>query len=159
MAVPTSGTLSMLNIAQEALYGTWGSGTITGPISIYDMINGGNTNGSGNSYPALNQACLPNPASRNSSVLADVEGPCCPYTTTADYYFNQNIGVASDLIVGDELFTDSSLTTTMPAGTYYQDNTVNDDEHYCYVVNPCAGTYIQVNSGGVITALECDFCP
>ena len=37
MAVPSSGTLSMLAIAQEALYGTYGSGTITGPISIYDM--------------------------------------------------------------------------------------------------------------------------
>ena len=158
MAVPTSGPLSMKDMAQEALYGTWGSGTITGSIGLYALVNGGNQN-SGNTYPAINQACLPNPASRNSSVLADVEGPCCPYTTTADYYFNQNIGVASDLIVGDELFTDSSLTTTMPAGTYYQDNTVNDDEHYCYVVNPCAGTYIQVNSGGVITALECDFCP
>ena len=35
MAVPTSGAIIiMLNIAQEALYGTWGSGTITGPISI-----------------------------------------------------------------------------------------------------------------------------
>ena len=54
MAVPGSGTLSMLNIAQEALYGTWGSGTITGPISLYDMVNGGNTNGSGNSYPTVN---------------------------------------------------------------------------------------------------------
>ena len=61
MAVPTSGTLSMLNIAQEALYGTWGSGTITGPISIYDMINGGNSNGSGNSYPTVNDGCTPNP--------------------------------------------------------------------------------------------------
>jgi|TARA_R110000765_G_scaffold237974_1_gene340643 hypothetical protein len=157
MAVPTSGPLSMKDMAQEALYGTWGSGTITGSIGLYALVNGGNQN-SGNTYPAINQACLPNPASRNSSVLADVQGPS-PSTATADYYFNQNIGVASDLIVGDELFSDSSLTTTMPAGTYYQDNTVNNDEHYCYVVNPCAETYIQVNSGGVITALECDFCP
>jgi len=69
MAVPGSGTLSMLNIAQEALYGTWGSGTITGPISLYDMVNGGNTNGSGNSYPTVNTGCLPNPASSSGSFV------------------------------------------------------------------------------------------
>ena len=66
MAVPTSGALNMLNMAREALYGTWGSGTITGPISLYDMINGGNTKGSGNSYPAINQSCTPNPADRGT---------------------------------------------------------------------------------------------
>jgi len=65
MAIPTSGTLSMQDIAQEALYGTWGSGTITGPISIYDMINGGNSNGSGNSYPTVNDGCTPNPVDRS----------------------------------------------------------------------------------------------
>ena len=156
MAVPTSGTLSMLNIAQEALYGTWGSGTITGPISLYDMVNGGNANGSGNSYPTVNQACLPNPASRNSSVLAQVLGN----STTTDYYFNQNIGVASDLVVGDELFTDSSLTTSMSAGNYTQSASVNNNNQYfCYVANACGPTAITVNSGGVITFLMCDFCP
>jgi len=60
MAIPTSGALSMESIAQEALYGTWGSGTITGPISMYDMINGGNAHGSGNSYPTVNDDCTPN---------------------------------------------------------------------------------------------------
>ena len=66
MAVPNSGALNMLNMAREALYGTWGSGTITGPISLYDMVNGGNSHGSGNSYPTVNENCLPNPADRNS---------------------------------------------------------------------------------------------
>ena len=83
MAVPTSGTLSMLNIAQEALYGTWGSGTITGPISIYDMINGGNANGSGNSYPAINQSCTPNPADRGTYNSFTIYGGTTLYTTVA----------------------------------------------------------------------------
>ena len=55
MAVPNTGTLSQLAMAQEALYGTYGSGTVTGPISLYDMVNSGNTNGSGNSYPTVNK--------------------------------------------------------------------------------------------------------
>ena len=65
MAVPGSGILSMKAMAQEALYGTYGSGTITGSIGLYALVNGGNQN-SGNTYPAVNQNCLPNPANRSS---------------------------------------------------------------------------------------------
>ena len=110
MAVPGSGTLSMLNIAQEALYGTWGSGTITGPISLYDMVNGGNANGSGNSYPTVNTNCLPNPASRSSLQLTGVRGGMggsAPRTL----YYNASIGAASNLTAGDQLYTNSNLTT------------------------------------------------
>ncbi len=110
MAVPGSGTLSMLNIAQEALYGTWGSGTITGPISLYDMVNGGNTNGSGNSYPTVNTGCLPNPASRASLQLTNV-GQGMGGGAARTLYYNANIGAASNLTAGDYLYTNSSLTT------------------------------------------------
>ena len=110
MAVPGSGTLSMLNIAQEALYGTWGSGTITGPISLYDMVNGGNTNGSGNSYPTVNTNCLPNPASRSSLQLTNVSQGMGGGAARTLYY-NANIGAASNLTAGDYLYTNSSLTT------------------------------------------------
>ena len=61
MAVPGSGTLTLLGIAQERYYSTYGTGTITGPIVYTDLINGGNTGGSGMNYPALNtsSASLP----------------------------------------------------------------------------------------------------
>ena len=108
--VPSSGTLSMQSMAQEALYGTYGSGTITGPISLYDMTNGGNTNGSGNSYPAVNQACLPNPANRGYNALTDVEDNMGSDPPTT-YYYNSNIGNANNLTVGDYLYTDTALTT------------------------------------------------
>ena len=75
MAVPSSGTLSMQSMAQECLYGTYGSGTITGPISMYNLVNGGNTGGgatSGNTYPTVNTGCLPNPANRSSNQLTAV---------------------------------------------------------------------------------------
>ena len=116
MAVPGSGTLSMLNIAQEALYGTWGSGTITGPISLYDMVNGGNTNGSGNSYPTVNTGCLPNPANRGSLQLTNV-GQGMGGGAARTLYYNANIGAASNLTAGDYLYTNSSLTT--PEGSSY----------------------------------------
>ena len=145
MAVPGSGTLSMLNIAQEALYGTWGSGTITGPISLYDMVNGGNTNGSGNSYPTVNTGCLPNPASRASLQLTGVSdgmGGGSPRTL----YYNVNIGAASNLTAGDYLYTNSSLTTA--EGTSF-----NGQPGSSATTTACgAGNtwYFDTNSSGVI---------
>ena len=56
MGIPASGALDFLNMARECAYGTWGSGTITGGISIRDLVAGGNSFGSGQSYPAINTA-------------------------------------------------------------------------------------------------------
>ena len=108
--VPGSGVLSMLKLAREALYGDYnGSGTITGSIGLYALVNGGNQN-SGNTYPAVNQDCLPNPASRTSTTLTGVRdgmGGNAPRTL----YYNASIGAASNLTSGDQLYTNSSLTT------------------------------------------------
>jgi hypothetical protein len=74
------------------------------------MVNGGNTNGSGNSYPTVNTGCLPNPANRASLQLTGVSdgmGGGSPRTL----YYNANIGAASNLTAGDYLYTNSSLTT------------------------------------------------
>ena len=109
MAVPGSGTLSMKAMAQEALYGTYGSGTITGSIGLYALVNGGNQN-SGNTYPAVNQDCLPNPASRTSTTLTGVRG-AMGGASPRTLYYNASIGAASNLTQGDQLYTNSSLTT------------------------------------------------
>jgi hypothetical protein len=118
MAVPTSGTLSMLNIAQEALYGTWGSGTITGPISIYDMINGGNSNGSGNSYPTVNDGCTPNPVTRTAVQLKQVYKKANTVTTGPfTHYFSSGQASNASSITGSTiLYSDSALTT--PVGEF-----------------------------------------
>ena len=50
MAVPTSGILTMLGIAQERKHSTYGTGTISSPILMTDLINSGGSN----SFPALN---------------------------------------------------------------------------------------------------------
>jgi hypothetical protein len=78
MAVPSSGTLTMQGIAQERLYGTYGTGTITGPIVTTDLINGGNSGGSGNNYPALNTH---SPSGPNTST---------PHAINEWYGYNQN---------------------------------------------------------------------
>jgi len=121
MAVPSSGTLTMQGLAQEALYGTYGSGTITSPIHLYDLVNGGNSAGSGNSYPTVNQSCTPNPADRTALTLTDVwisNNPGVYFTL----YYNSSIGVAANLDIGDYIYTDSSLTTpaVAPNNSYHQ---------------------------------------
>src|SRR5210317_1616735 len=55
MAVPGSGQLNMLKLAREKVYDDYNSSSaITAPISMYDLVNGGNTNGSGVSYDSTN---------------------------------------------------------------------------------------------------------
>lgn len=57
MAVPTSGTLSMLGVAQERKFSTYGTGSFTNPILYTDLINGGGLN----SFPALKTSCNTTP--------------------------------------------------------------------------------------------------
>ena len=62
MAIPTSGQLSILKMAREAKHGDYNGSQSMGRISLYDMVNGGNTHGSTVSYPTVNDDCTPNPA-------------------------------------------------------------------------------------------------
>jgi hypothetical protein len=143
MAVPTSGTLSLEAIAQEALYGTYGSGTITPPIHLYDLVNGGNSAGSGNIYPTVNTACLPNPVTRtvptittkpiasitsstavsggtslvNGVNASDIIAKGIQYSLSSTFSSFTTINAA---IVGDGLGSfNSSLTSLNPSTTYY----------------------------------------
>ena len=145
MAVPSSGSLSMLDMAHEALYATYGTGSVTGPISMYDMMNGGNTNGSGNSYPSINTACTPNP-----------EQSLANSTTITLYNSNYQNGTAgymsgSTLTTGMTIYTNPCGGITIGSGNYWVEgaNTCLDD-------SGC--TYIAVNSSGVVTAINCG-CP
>ena len=162
MAVPTSGSLSQLAMAQEALYATYGSGTITGPISLYDMVNGGNTNGSGEDYPAINQGCLPNPANRGSyvQILQVYKKDGSTITGPFTHYLNPSqAATPSDMANGDTIYTDADLTTTVPAhgsaGTnsayWYQLNTgLTTSQRICEFF----GSW-DTNSSGVITNFNC----
>jgi hypothetical protein len=73
MAVPTSGTLTLLKLAREAKYADYNGNQTMGTIAMYDIVNGGNTHGSTISYPALNRNCLPNPT---GSLPNSAANPC-----------------------------------------------------------------------------------
>jgi len=100
MAVPTSGVLTMEGLAQEALYGTYGSGTITPPIHLYDLVNGGDSAGSGNFYPLVNENCIPNPATRLPFITTS---PITNITDASATTGGENIGPSS--------FNSSSITS------------------------------------------------
>ena len=156
MAVPTTPgtTLELEELAREAYYGQYGGNAttypITGPIHLYDLINGGNSAGSGMSYPVINQTCLPNPASRSSLQLtALVQGMGGGSST---YYYNAYFGVASNIFVGMQLFTNTTLTSLASADTYSQTGT-SATTTFCS--GGSMGT-IGVGSNGLITSLECE---
>lgn len=75
------------------------------------------------------------------------------YPNFSDYYYDISIGNAMDLSNGDVIYTDTSLTTTLAAGDYYQGGSAESTTH-------CSNTSllgtITVNSSGVITSLICD---
>ena len=58
MAVPASGQLCMQGLAKEKVYDDYSAspGLILAPISLYDLVQGGNTNGSGQNYDPTNTA-------------------------------------------------------------------------------------------------------
>tara|TARA_B110000858_G_scaffold188846_1_gene234883 strand:+ start:470 stop:1006 length:537 start_codon:yes stop_codon:yes gene_type:complete len=53
MSVPTTGTISEEGLAQERLYGTYGSGTVSNPVKMTELLSSGGLN----NFPAKNVAC------------------------------------------------------------------------------------------------------
>jgi len=147
--VPASGVLSMLKLAREALYGDYnGSDTITGSIGLYALVNGGNQN-SGNTYPAVNQDCLPNPANRSSLQLTTVVAAMGGGSST--YYYNSYFGNASNLAVGDQLFTNATLGSFVPGDSYTQDGTTGSTT----ICGDGQILSLGVGSNGLITSITC----
>ena len=143
--VPGSGTLSMKSMAQEALHGTYGSGTINYPISLYDMTNGGQANGSGDNYPVVNQDCLPNPANRtyNSFTAYKHIGTCI------NIFYSGSLG---SLTNGSQLYSSNGGATTLDAGDYI----VCDNITVFGCIQGCAT--FTINSSNVVTANSNGVC-
>ena len=153
MAVPSSGTLSMQDIAQERLNSTYGSGNVSGPISMYNLVNGGNTGGavtSGNNYPAVNTGCTPNPATRGSLELTAVRDNMGT-SSAVTLYYSSGIGDASNLQVGHILYTNSNLTTPALLSCALQTGETGNSKRICDT-GDVAGC-IDTNSSGAITTL------
>ena len=154
MAVPTSGVLTMLGLAQEALYGTYGSGTITSPIHMYDLVNGGNSAGSGNSYPAVNTSCTPNPADRSYYQITLTEawaegGDVTVFTTR-----NPITGLVTNDVLYDHV--NGSYVAWTGASQTYSYWIYNQGTFFGCTSNTCPN--ITVSSTGVVTTHGC-ICP
>ena len=154
MAVPTSGTLTLLGLAQEALYGTYGSGTITYPIHLYDLVNGGDSAGSGNSYPTVNTCCTPNPVTRGyyqiTLTLAQGSGPTVTVYTTR----NPINGLVTNDVLYD--YVNGSYTAWTGANQSYSYWIFNQGTFFGCTSNDCPN--ISVNTSGVVTQNGCQ-CP
>jgi len=83
-----------------------------------------------------------------TDVYYDTSAPIDYY----DYYYDGSIGDAENLSNGDVIYTDTALTTTLPADTYYQEASSASTTH-CSQSAYLMG--MTVNSSGVITNIFC----
>ena len=90
-----------------------------------------------------------NNVSGNFRVLTDVYQT---YPNYSNYYYESQIGAAQNLSNGDVIYTDTALTTTLAAGTYYQ---VGSSEATTRCINSSYLMSMTVNSSGVITNILC----
>ena len=132
MAVPSSGTLSMLDIAQECKHGTYGSGSITGPISMYNLINGGNTGGavtSGETYPTVNTASTAHPLDAPFALLTTVvvnmggeaPGAC---NTSLQMHNSSSLNSAVTVYVRSDLDGTGKTSSTLSKQDQYYETTL-----------------------------------
>ena len=157
MAVPASGVLDWYSLAQECLYGTYGSGTITGCIGLKELVDGGlPCDATGDTYPAVSGNSPPpyiesSPYSafefygydKDYVVLYHKYGTpttvpkpvfACGVTTSADRYFTA-------VAVNKYVYTDAAGTTPLGAGNWgYGETAVSS-----------AGARFTTNSSGYIT--------
>tara|TARA_R100000656_G_scaffold124560_1_gene103035 strand:+ start:348 stop:869 length:522 start_codon:yes stop_codon:yes gene_type:complete len=118
MAVPTSGTIEMLKLARERKgNGYTSNATITSPIFLSDLsrLSGGNSSGSGNSYPAINtlNPSESKPDGANPLQISEFRG------------YEQNVTLtAFDFVYSDSTSNDACLAA-FPLGPYYHNDTNN----------------------------------
>jgi len=152
MAIPTSGSLSMLKMAREAKHGDHDGSQSMGTISMYDMMNGGNTNGSTVSYPSINTNASPNPTTGTNSanVVTNIERYSgSTFTDVAPVYFSGTGGVNTILYT-----TPCATNSTLSAGTYITDVATFG----CTSEDSGCATGLTVDSTGKITAVDCYLC-
>ena len=148
MAVPTSGTLSMLKLAREAKHGDYNGTQTMGMISLYDMINGGNERGSTVSYPTVNDDCLPNPIDRTytSFQFTNSGTPLTVYVTTT----------LALLAIGDIIYSNTNGNIYTGGGTFIQTPKSSFTTLFTGTCE-CPGIFVNTTTGA-ITGISCG-CP
>lgn len=169
MAVPSTGTLTMLGIAQERLYNTYGSGTVSDPILMTDLINGGGNN----NFPALNTS---SPSKPNTTA---------PHAMNEWYGYDQDAAVSflaaiaetgggnepesCAISVGPRVYKDGSSGIPDNTNTLWNDPTLLDpyippsgfNLWYAYLPDGSANMYTVylVDAGGVTFIEGWALCP
>tara|TARA_R100000951_G_scaffold33195_2_gene28176 strand:- start:4 stop:519 length:516 start_codon:yes stop_codon:yes gene_type:complete len=170
MAVPSTGALTMLGIAQERKFSTYGSGTISNPILMTDLISGGGNN----SFPALNTASASKPNTSTPHAMSEWYGydqdaasgysgnisersnsdsnEACGLSVAVSIYKN---GTSSTPVAGDYLFTNSGLSTNLVPnegfGKWYKYEDVAGG-------NVPYAVYLLENTGGECTIESVSAC-
>ena len=164
MAVPQAySTLSLLKMAREAKHADYNGSQSMGTISLYDMMNSGNSHGSTVSYPEINTDCNPNPDHDHNGggggtyTLIVIQLTASPYTTYSTYF----TGDVEDLGIGDTIYTNDSGSATLGADNYWVLSITGGswgdlDWDPAGCTGNCPG--FTCNSSGVITAVGCG-CP
>ncbi len=116
MGVPSSGTLEMVKIARERRWANYsGNGTITAPISMYNLILSGNTGGAVNSGDTY---LSPNPSS--PTVLPGA-GPGNQPWRFSDFYGYEQVSArtAFNYIYDSSSGPNGSCNIGITQGPYY----------------------------------------
>lgn len=133
MAVGASDSqITWLGLAREKVHDDYGSGSsITGAISMYDLVHGGNTNGSGVSYDAFNACASPKPDTSTAHAASEwwlydhdaASGRAIGLSVRSPHNkFGTVCGLADDINVyhdgsstyagsGDKIFTDTCASS------------------------------------------------
>lgn len=166
MAVPSSGTLTMLGIAQERKYGTYGSGTISYAILMTDLINGGGSN----SFPALNTLSPSKPNTSTPHAMNEWYGYDQDYEQwrSFDMFGGEGFEDAYTACVNGEgdnqtFYYDDGATGTgvacPPTGvTIYEDSdltAVFDGQNMWWHSNACGRTYHITDTGDLDELAGC----
>jgi len=112
MAVPSSGELSMNKIARERKgFGYNSASNVTSPIFMSDIsrLSGGNTSGSGTSYPAVNTLNPVNNRPDGSN----------PLQMSEFYSYNQNVTRTAFQFIFSASSSNDSCAAGLPDGTVY----------------------------------------
>ena len=140
MGVPSSGELVMSKIARERIgFGYNSASSQTNPIYMSDLsrLTGGNTSGSGNSYPAINTL---NPQDERPDGSD-------PLKFSEFYSYEQNVTLVAFDYIYDTTSSNDACLAGIPFDTHY-----HNDGNNLY---PSAldGTYTAyANSSGTIVA-------